>query len=41
LVQGKAVAILKPQAQPRYVEDFKMAKTPPWAERCRFRSGTI
>jgi hypothetical protein len=32
LVQAKAAAILKPEAQQRYVEDFKIVRTQAWGE---------
>jgi len=35
LVPAKAAAILKPQAQLRYVEDFRRVRTPAGAKRCR------
>jgi hypothetical protein len=33
-VQAKAAAILKPQASSVCAEDFKIARTPAWDERC-------
>ncbi len=36
MVQAKAAAMLKPEAQQRYVEDFNIGKTPVWSIRCLF-----
>jgi hypothetical protein len=33
VVQAKAAAMLKPQAQQRYVDEFNIAKTLAWAAR--------
>jgi hypothetical protein len=40
VVQIEAAGFLKPEAQQRYVEDFKNLRTKSWAERCLFQPDT-
>lgn len=39
--QIKAAALLKPQAQQGYIEDFNRTITPSWVSRCPLRMDTI
>jgi hypothetical protein len=41
LVQAKAAAILKPEATPRYIEDFKIARTRGFTPKDAFSMGML